>query len=266
MGSGYTHVDQTANPRAYIQRLDEMVASPFWQSIKQLSYAMLEPDAGEALLDLGCGAGDDARNLARQVGERGFVVGLDASWRMVSEARQRGADDGAPSYCQGDAVQLPFSGATFHGCRCERVLQHLGDPAAALRELIRVTRPGGRIVVVEPDYGTLTIHGADSGVSAAIGAERVQHFRSGRIGHELPSLLRALRLTIRDLKIITQVNQEFHPETRAMLRRRYADPAVAAGTISSAEAERWLSDLESAGASGRYRHAIQIFVVRAIKQ
>ena len=72
---------------------------------------------------------------------------------MAARAASRGG-----TVTVGDGATLPFAASTFGAARADRVLQHLADPFGALREMIRVTRPGGRVIVADPDQETLVIH------------------------------------------------------------------------------------------------------------
>ena len=80
---------------------------------------------------------------------------------MVDEARRRGL----PTATVGDATSLPFPDDFFDGCWADRTFQHLADPHKALAELARVTRSGGRIVVVDPDYDTQVVDVADQALA-----------------------------------------------------------------------------------------------------
>src|SRR6266581_4620497 len=115
---------------------------------------------GHAVLDVGCGAGDDLRSLAQLVGPTGRVVGVDNSETMLQEARER--TRGLPVECHtGDAHHLDFAADSFDSCRAERVLQHVEEPFQAFAEFVRVVRPGCRVVVADPDYGTLMVDATD---------------------------------------------------------------------------------------------------------
>ena len=110
------------------------------------------PQAGERALDVCCGTGDVAFALARTGAE---VVGLDFSAPMLAVARQRAAAAGSqarrPEFLRGDAQQLPFPDASFDLVTVSYGLRNLADWAAGLREMWRVTRPGGRLLVL--DFG-----------------------------------------------------------------------------------------------------------------
>lgn len=106
------------------------------------------------MLDVGCGAGEVCVELAGMVAPSGRVVGIDPSDAMLGAAR-RTADASRPSIelHVGSIYALPFPDGTFDAVRAERVFQHLEDPDAGLREMLRVTRAGGRVMVIDADHG-----------------------------------------------------------------------------------------------------------------
>jgi demethylmenaquinone methyltransferase/2-methoxy-6-polyprenyl-1,4-benzoquinol methylase len=115
-----------------------------------IAAARLRP--GERALDVATGTGKLALAAAAAVGPAGEVVGLDASGRMLDRARAAvaRAPRGAPiRWVEGDATAMPFDDATFDAVTIGFGLRNLPDPAAGLRELARVLRPGGRLVVLE---------------------------------------------------------------------------------------------------------------------
>ncbi len=102
---------------------------------------------GEAVLDLGCGAGFDAFVAAQLVGPRGRVVGIDMSPEMIGVAEAGRAEGGSPQveFRVAQAEALPFSDASFDVALSNGVLNLIPDKAAALREIFRVLHPGGRL-------------------------------------------------------------------------------------------------------------------------
>jgi SAM-dependent methyltransferase len=104
---------------------------------------------GGSVLDVATGPGTIAQMAAKRVGPRGHVDGVDISPQMIAEARGKTfPDDSAPiDYGVAPADALPFSAATFDVVTCQQGLQFFPDQAAALREMRRVLRPGGRVAV-----------------------------------------------------------------------------------------------------------------------
>ncbi|MCX7783069.1 MAG: class I SAM-dependent methyltransferase, partial [Meiothermus sp.] len=101
---------------------------------------------GQTVLDLGCGTGVALPLLRAKVGPAGRVVGVDATEAMLHEARKLGRDQVA-ELLQGDAHTLPFPSGCADWIYCQGLLPHLHDPALALREMRRVARPRGKLVI-----------------------------------------------------------------------------------------------------------------------
>ena len=139
---GFRQVDQATDPQYYFQFLDEFGALESVQECRRLMLQLLQIRAGHRLLDVGCGVGDDVRDMARHVGETGKAVGLDNSYMMVAEARRRSEGLGLPvEFVVGDAENLDFPSESFDGCSSERTFMYL-DARRALEEMMRVTKPG----------------------------------------------------------------------------------------------------------------------------
>jgi SAM-dependent methyltransferase len=138
--------------------LELMATTPEIGQVRRAADALLQPAAGERILDAGCGAGEVARALAATVGPQGRVTAIDASRIAVEHAQSK--DDGTGvDYRVADITALPFDDGAFDAVRCERVLQHLGDPDAGLAELIRVTRAGGRVCLIDTDWESMASDG-----------------------------------------------------------------------------------------------------------
>jgi len=231
--SGFVNVDQTNDPSEYVCRLDRTGGQEFWQQVKRRMQELLAPQEGDHILDVGCGTGDDVRALLTAVGPAGRVVGVDASATMVTEARKRAAEANvAAVFHQQDAHTLPFPDQSFDGCRAERVLQHIHDPDLVLAEMRRVLRPGGRLVVAEPDYGAAVIRGADKTVTSTILGCRRDHYRSGRIGRQLPEMFRKLGLVDLSITFMTISTVDCSASGERDLVGKYATEAHALGVVA----------------------------------
>ena len=112
----------------------------------------LRPRAGNRILDVGCGTGSVELRLSRLRVPQITLVGIDRLVdRVIVAERTTDGHNLRASFSAADACHLPFPDATFDSTFCVAVLQHIADVSEALREFSRVTRPGGRILAVEPD-------------------------------------------------------------------------------------------------------------------
>ena len=156
---------------------------------KQRSTELLRLRPGMSVIEIGCGNGRDAEALAKLVGPTGRVIGIDASQELISQATERTASLGLPLRFQvDDAHALAFPDNSFDAARVDRVLQHLNDPAQAVREMARVVRPGGlrdclghRFVSGDPARSPVAIdanvvsNGVDPGQHSLAGTVAVAH-------------------------------------------------------------------------------------------
>ncbi len=144
-----------------VERVEELVR--FLDALHQLpgihanhkrTIDLLRIADGFHLLDLGCGVGSYSHDVFPLVGATGRVVGLDLSPAFIDVARKRASEFGMPiEYVVGDIQAIPFPDNTFDGSRVERVLQYVNDPREAIAEMMRVTKPGGRIVATRSGLG-----------------------------------------------------------------------------------------------------------------
>jgi demethylmenaquinone methyltransferase / 2-methoxy-6-polyprenyl-1,4-benzoquinol methylase len=112
---------------------------------------MAEVGPGDSVLDVCCGTGDLALELAGRVGSEGRVVGCDFSERMLDAAREKAARRGAPHvrFEWADALELPYGDASFDAATIGFGARNLADLDRGLAELRRVLRAGGRLVILE---------------------------------------------------------------------------------------------------------------------
>lgn len=142
----YTHGHHASVLRSHGRRTAENSAG----------YLLPELREGMHVLDVGCGPGSITLDLARRVGTAGRVVGIEVVDEPLEAARGAAleAGDTQTDFLLGDVYSLDFADGEFDVVHAHQVLQHLSDPVAALREMRRVTKPGGLVAVRDVDYGT----------------------------------------------------------------------------------------------------------------
>ncbi|HEY9436006.1 MAG TPA: methyltransferase domain-containing protein [Blastocatellia bacterium] len=248
--TGFTAVDQTSDPKFFVRLLDEAGSLDSIQDCKHKMLKLLDPQKGHRILDVGCGAGEDVMALARLVGSEGLVTGLDKSDTMIKEGKKRSANSGLPvAWVLGDAESLDFADDTFDSCRAERIFGHIDDPRKPLAEMIRVTRPGGRIVIYALDVDAFIFNGADRALNRKVVHALCDSFRNGWSGRQLPGMVRNSGLV--DTFIIPHTI--IIPLTTLMtgmegvLERMQED-----GVLTNDEISRWRQQLEEAERQGSF--------------
>lgn len=262
----FTDVDLSADAQHFVNHLDLISSLTQVQAYKQRMFDLLEVRTGSSVLDVGCGTGDDARALAKRVGESGKVVGLDSSKALLCEARERAEGQGLPiDFRLGDARDLEFSDGTFDACRIDRVLHHLEDPRAAVDELVRVARPGAMVVMHEPDMEMILVDAGDRDVTRRIMNFFTDRHPSGWVGRRLHALAREAGLN----EIVVEPDIWILTDHKLAMRLLWLDKtaaaAVEAGATSQVEAEGWVADLAQAGAQDRFFAAAGFFILSGRK-
>ncbi len=254
--------DTPIDPAALTKYLDDAAATVGVQQAAGIALSLLRLAPGQRVLDVGCGSGVFLPALARAVGASGLVVGVDHAPALVEEARRRIERLGLGTHVRlecGDAISLPFPDASFDAAHISRVLIHVADPDAVLREMRRVTRPGGWIVAVEPDFVGMRIDHADVEAGKALVAAFCSGIRHPGMGLELWRRFADAGLTDRELHVVTEIDCAYNDEV-ASYTRQTADRAVALGLLPPERAIAAIAYLDHAGRQGRYATYSSLFV------
>jgi arsenite methyltransferase len=156
---------------------------------RKLVYEALGARPGEQILDVGCGPGFYSRELLDQVGADGSVTGVDVSPQMLAVARRRSEGFANASFVEAEATALPVENGRFDRALSVQVLEYVQDIPTALSEMHRALRAGGRVVIWDVDWATLSWHSEDPGRMA-----RVLEAWDAHLAH--PSLPRTLAASL----------------------------------------------------------------------
>jgi len=258
--AGFRNVDASADAAAYLAYLDS-VAGVF-RAVIEFGVDALQLRPGDAVLDMGCGHGACMPLLAQRVGSAGRIAGVDASRAMVAEARNRLKHAGVrASIQQGDAHELPFEDGTFDAARADRVFMFLDDPARALAELVRVTKPGGRICVTEGDIGSHAIDATDRVTTRAVLAALSDRSANGCVGRHLRAMFVDAGLSDVAVQLVPILTTSYAEWNDRLGVEPFVAAAVADGRVASDAAMNWLDELRARDAQDRFTGAALLFVV-----
>jgi len=242
------------------------VAAEHAADLKSESLDALGPFPGATVLDLGCGPGRDVHALAATTTYR--VIGVDIDLPMLGAARIGTAPGTSATFICADATRLPFSGSTFDAVRSERMLQHLPDPARAVTEMTRVTRPGGRLVLIDTDWESLTIEGTGAPATEQLLRDVVLEQITGSLtaGSDLPAYAAAAG----NLEILKVSHTTLTTGDAALLRLiTHLDVAEnmasAAGLLDETGLAAWRASLASASRHGTLRASLTLVMMLAVR-
>ncbi|GAA1580457.1 methyltransferase domain-containing protein [Actinoplanes couchii] len=245
-----------------LDALTAMGRHPEIQRVRDIALAGLRPTPGQRLLDAGSGSGEVARALAARVaGASGGVLAVDHSSAVTAAAISR-HDGSNVRYLTGDAGDLDLPDNHVDGVWCERLLQHVDDADTVIRELLRVTRPGGRICLIDTDWGSLAFDGMPAGLADLVLRHVHGHFTPQQ--HDMGRTLRRRLVAagVRDLTATPFTCFFATPESAAVVLPM-VNPDVPADAWATPPGlrEEWLACVEAAGASGTFLAVLTIWVV-----
>jgi len=259
----FANVDET-DGKDFLGRLDIMSSLDVFRDYKRQTVKLMKPERGARLADIGCGTGDDVRAMADIVGEDGHITGFDISETMIAEASKRHeASNTQLSFVRSDAENLDCADHRFDAVRADRVLLHVPNPRNAMREAVRVTKPGGRIVFSEPDMRSLWVTTQFTDVAESIFDGIARSTAQPVIARDLYHLLLDMELQDISLELRPLVYSDPDLSERVLNFSVVAQAMVDADRLSNEDMLKFLSDLRERKSSGRFLGGITLFIVSA---
>jgi ubiquinone/menaquinone biosynthesis C-methylase UbiE len=177
---------------------------------------------GDRVLDLGCGSGTHFAWIATIIGPEGRITGQDPDRENLDIAahRARGqAWEGQVTLQQGELFPLPYEDASFDAVWCAGSLQYVADPIAALREMVRVVRPGGKVAVQDVEMHAMLLAPMPDDLLIALKG-CLPHGDTGTdegfvdwfTGHKLRGYLH--RAGLREVRGVMRMREYVHPLTQ----------------------------------------------------
>jgi SAM-dependent methyltransferase len=217
---------------------------------------------GERVLDVGVGPGFLAAEMAREVGADGMVAGIDVSESMLALARERNA---TVDLRAGSAGSIPYPDGGFDVAVSTQVLEYVADVPAALAELRRVVRPGGRILILDTDWDSIVWRSGDDARMAAVLAGWEGHLAHPRLPRRLFGELRSAGFTPDTPLVLPLLNVGYDPRHAFSVGMIdiIGDFVAQRGVLPAAEVDAWRDDLRSLGDG--YFFSLNRYVFRAIR-
>ncbi|GAC1635934.1 MAG: hypothetical protein NVS4B2_23840 [Chloroflexota bacterium] len=224
---------------------------------------------GENVLDVGVGPGFLAQEMAHIVGSTGSVSGIDISQSMLALARSRilaSSHAHSIDLDEADATALPFPDATFDAAVATQVYEYVADVSAALSELYRVLRPGGRALILDTDWDSIVWNAADPVLADQILKAWDEHATDSHLPRTLSTHLGSAGFRLARREVLVLFNPENDPDTYSFrVRDLIAGFVVGRQGIRTDDVESWLEGLQRLGAEGRYFFSLNRYLFLAVK-
>jgi arsenite methyltransferase len=263
--SGESVFDDDASRKLEAAYLTPDVVAQRRETLRALA---LQP--GERVLDIGSGPGLLVAEMAEAVGQSGRVAGLEISDSMLALGRRRCADSSIRervAFVKADAVALPFPDGTFDVTVSTQVYEYVADLKAALAELHRVLRPGGRVLIIDTDWDSIVWNAADQERMQRLLTAWTKRFADPYLPRTLARQLQDAGLQVRHRDVLVLFNPQYDPDTFSVANGEImADFAVAQHAMTRDDAQAWMQDLQRLGQERQYFFSLNRYVFMATKQ
>ncbi|MBA3328192.1 MAG: methyltransferase domain-containing protein [Solirubrobacterales bacterium] len=208
---------------------------------------------GERVLDAGCGPGFYVSELLDAVGSDGSVTGVDGSPEMLAVAAHRCEAHDNVAFHQSDVTSLPVQDAAFDAALSVQVLEYVPDATAALAEMHRALRPGGRVVVWDVDWATVSMYSADPARMARVLRAWDGHLTHRSLPQTLATRLRSAGFQDVGMQAHVFATTELTPESYGGAALPVLERYLAGqDEVPVDEVEAWAADQRDLGARGEF--------------
>jgi arsenite methyltransferase len=259
-------MSQIAFDQRIVDQLEKMYRTRDVLRRRQLVRDALRCAPGQRVIDVGCGPGFYAAELLDLVGPQGWIVGIDTSAPMLAAAARRCEGRGRADFHEAPATALPVESGTFDRALSVQVMEYVDDVPAALAEIHRVLRPGGRAVVWDVDWSTLSWYSADPERMARMLRAWDLHLAHPALPRTLAASLRAAGFADVCVEPHVFATTALDPETYGGRSLALVANFVAGLDAGSAVmAKEWAAEQRDLSARGEYFFAVTQFCFTATR-
>jgi len=220
---------------------------------------------GEHVLDVGPGPGHYAFEMSPAVGDAGRVAGVDNSEQALATARRRCSGLANVGFFLGEAVALPFDAATFDAVLSTQVFEYLPDVGAALAEVFRVLKPGGRVLIHDTEWDAWAWYSSDRARMNRIIEVWDYHLADPHLPQTLGAKLTAAGFKDVGVEPLVHVETTYDPASMSAVLTKFVAGYVTSQGIPESEVTAWADDLRALGTSGDYFFSTNEYIFTGTK-
>ncbi|WP_134497138.1 methyltransferase domain-containing protein [Microvirga pakistanensis] len=222
----------------------------------------LAPQAGETILDIGCGPGYLTAELSRAVGDTGEVIGIDPSLDMRRVAACQCEDLPNVRILEGTANSLPLEDASVDRAASLQVFEYVSDIPGALIEIRRVLRPGGRLVIGDMHWGSWVWHSDEPERMATMMKAWDHHLADRSVPARLPHIMQQAGYQVGTIRPLVFLDTVLRNDGLAMMLLNLMQAyAVQNDFVDEPTVRAWADEQRRLAADGRFFFSLAHFVV-----
>ena len=222
--------------KLYDDKYLEILQTLFEKS-KQKSYVLLNPQPNETIADIGCGIGQDAINIAKSGAK---VFGIDNDQHFIALANKQQIGNLKLAFICCNANEIPLTDNIIDSIRFDRILQHVADHDKVLKEAARLLKPGGKLIIVDADYLSVSLFLEDEKLERkiidAIAYNRIPNSHKIR---QLPKTLAQNNFSLVSTEIHNYIINDYEFAKSLIRFDKTVDEEFELGNISQTENECW---------------------------
>jgi len=267
LANGFSTVDEAEDQTVYVNCLNYIDAIPYFEDVKTKTYELLKLEDADAVLEIGCGIGNDVYRMAALIPKTSIVTGIDRSAFMIEKARSNPMFEQCKKieFNVTDGRALPFEIHSFDRCRIDRTLQHIGNPQKVVDEVHRVLKPGGIFVVYDNDWSSFSLSLTDKRLSRIVENYWCDAFVNGRIGCHLKVYFVKAGFDDIHLYPTTLVLDDFEIADQIYDIKKTVKSALLDGLLTSEEAENILKVCDAQTEEGGFHCALTSYTISGTK-
>jgi arsenite methyltransferase len=240
---------------------EKLAATPDMAGQRGALLEMLDVSEGQHVLDVGSGNGILVREMLEIVGPSGRVCGVDTSEPMVEMATAICPNG---TFFKANATDLPFEDQSFDAVTASQLLCFVAEVDKALAEMFRVLRPGGRLVILDSDWGSLVWHTRHPSLMNRIIELLTGPYADAHIPRTLSRRLTKAGFCIKERTAFAIVNWEPAPDTYARQTAGFVESMMAASDAFTQEDwTTWSADQEAIAQAGEYLFSLNRYLFHA---
>lgn len=243
------------------RRIEAVYLTPDVAEQRDKVLALLAPQAGQRTLDIGCGPGLTTLALAHAVGAGGSVLGVDIAEPMLAIARQRCAASPQVEFALADVTALPHADASFDMALATQVYEYVEDIDGALRELARVVKPGGRVLLVDTDWESAVWASSDNARMRLVLDTWNEHIPHPQLPRDLKRRMELAGFKSVRVEIVPILNLAYDPQTYSIgMMEVIGGFAAGRNGLTEKDIADWKADMPVMGQRDGYFFSLNRYV------